>query len=134
VACPVLRAATGLLLMGTLILMPIPSIGLEIMTISLPVLLELSGAGPSVFITLQLLPVVTLGPLVLSHILTACSHVSVVLPKIAAVSLKVLPILADIPPVLSHILMILAGIPVRGAGLCIGGTAIHKCRQHRDYK
>jgi hypothetical protein len=35
---------------------------------------------------------------------------------------------------LSHILMILAGIPVRGTGLCIGGTAVHECRQHRDFE
>jgi hypothetical protein len=48
VACPLLMAATGLLLVGSSILtvslkalpilMPIPSIGVEIMTISLPVL------------------------------------------------------------------------------------------------
>ena len=103
------------------ILMPIPSIGKEIMTISLhilaiasyiptialeiltvvlhllPILLELSGAGPSVFIMLQLLPVLTKALLVLPHILTVCSHVSVVLPKMAAVPLKVLPILAGPP-------------------------------------
>jgi hypothetical protein len=120
------------------ILMPIPSIGLEIMTISLhilaiasyiptialeiltvvphllPTLLKLSGAGPSVFIMLQLLPVLTKAPLVLPHILKVCSHVSVVLPKMAAVPLKVLPILAAIPPVLSHVLTILAGPPRSG--------------------
>ncbi len=138
-----LRAATERLLVGSPILtvsmkvlpilMPIRSIGLEIMTVVtgiLPVLLELSGAGPSVFITLQLLPALTKGPLVLPHILTVCSHVSVVLPKIAAVPLKVLPILAAIPPVLSHVLTILAEIRVREARLCIGGTAAHDCRQH----
>jgi len=145
-----LRAATERLLVGLPILtvslkvlpilMPIlaiasyiPTIALEIMTVVtgiLPVLLELSGAGPSVFITLQLLPALTKGPLVLPHILTVCSHVSVVLPKIAAVPLKVLPILAAIPPVLSHVLTILAEIRVREARLCIGGTAAHDCRQH----
>ena len=110
---------------------------MEILTVVphlLPVLLELSSAGPSMFILPQLLAVMTQGPLVLLHILTVCSHVAVVLPKIAAVSLKVLPILAEIPSVLSHILTILAGIPVRGGGLCIGGTAVHQCRQHSDFE
>ena len=100
----------------------------------LPVLLELSVVGSSTFIMLELLPVLTKGPLVLPHILTVCSHVSVSLPKIAAVSLNVLPILAEILSVLSHILTILAGIPVRVVHLCIGGTAIHQCRQHRDFE
>jgi hypothetical protein len=94
--------------------------------------LELSGAGSSAFIMLQLLPVMTKALLVLSHILTVGSKVSVVLPKIATISLTVLPILAEIPPVLPQVLTILAWPSVQGAGLGIGGTAAHDCRQHRE--
>jgi hypothetical protein len=105
---------------------------LTVVTHILPVLLELPCVGPSVFIMMQLLPVLTKSSLVLSHTLTVRSDVAVVLLKIAAVPLKVLPILADIPPVLSHILTILAGIPVRGARLSVAGTTAHQCPQQRD--
>jgi hypothetical protein len=50
------------------------------------------------------------------------------------VSLNVLPILAEIPPVLSHTLTTLAEIPIQGVSLCIDGTAIHQCCQHRDFE
>jgi hypothetical protein len=83
-ACPLLMPATE----------PLP-----VCSLMLPVLLELARAGSSMFI--------------LPHILTVCSHISVVLPTIATVSLKVLPTLAEIPPILSHLLTVLAGIPVR---------------------
>lgn len=100
----------------------------------LAVLLQLPGVSSGLFIWSELLPITVPSPLVLPHLLTVCSHVAVVLPKITAVSLHVLSILAEILSVMSYILPILAEIPVRGVGLCIGGTAIHECRQHSDFE
>ena len=106
-------------------------VALDIVTVVphlLPVLLELSRIGSPTLIMLELLPVLTKGPLVLPHLLTVCSHVAAVLPKIAAVSLTILPILAEIPSIFSHVLATLAWPSVRGAGLGIDGTAAHDGR------
>jgi hypothetical protein len=67
-------------------------------------------------------------------ILSVCSNVSFVLPKIAAVSLTVLPILADIPPVLSHVLTTLAEIRLREGRLCIASTGAYECRLDSDFE